>query len=144
MPNPTEPTRYRLASVKGYVGRLVEDRTGGIVLWRDHEKAVQRIAENERERLARKERPGLPPILMSLHDAAPELAAIIAAALTVAEEEVLKEVADCLRPFVEAKPLPGSKDDRYQVTVDGAALCEAKELLSHPFLAAPPDNQETP
>jgi hypothetical protein len=44
-------TRYRLASVQGYVGRIVEDRTGGIVLWPDHEKAVQRIAEEERERL---------------------------------------------------------------------------------------------
>lgn len=87
--------------------------------------------EEERERLARKERPGLPPILQVLHDAAPGLAIIVMAALTVAEEEAMKELARLtLVPFTEAKPMPGRGDDIYRIEVPGEALRAAKTALA--------------
>lgn len=38
--------RYRLTNVNGFVGKIVKDRTGGIVLWPDYEELEQKNEAN--------------------------------------------------------------------------------------------------
>lgn len=80
-----EVERYRLASVKGYVGKLVKDRTGGIVLYPDHLDEVERVEMEELDKHA-------------------DLTAQFAAKLTEVEAKLEERLSRARRDANEAAP----------------------------------------